>query len=130
MKIVKHFLLAAFIVTVIVSCGNADPAPKCHDRTVQNARDWDWRLRCQSCVVEWSDGSKTAQCPPVIGSEDDGDPGENQPFKLYLQEDKGRIGKIPDEQLCDAEFWGHRLFSVCVGLVQKSGALKNTTQGH
>lgn len=48
----------------------------------------------------------------------------NQPFILYLEGDKERIGKVPDEELSGAEFWGKYLFEICCQVVKETGALK------
>jgi len=43
-------------------------------------------------------------------------------FNLYLSGDKERVGKVADDQLSPAEFWGSKLFLICASAVQKTGA--------
>lgn len=50
---------------------------------------------------------------------------ENGEFNCYLSGDKERIGKIPDEHLGPAEFYGSKLFSICIGVLKQSGAVKS-----
>lgn len=45
-------------------------------------------------------------------------------FNVYLSGDKDRIGKIQDVDLSPAEFWGSRLFQICIDACLKAGAVK------
>ncbi len=59
----------------------------------------------------------------MIVIEDNGQDG-GKGFDVYLAGDKDRIGKIPEEQLGPAEFWGAKLFQICGKIVSDTGAAK------
>lgn len=46
-------------------------------------------------------------------------------FILYMEGDKERIGRISENELGAAEFWGSKLFSICVSAVTKANAVTN-----
>lgn len=46
-------------------------------------------------------------------------------FNLYLAGDTGRLGKTNEKDLSAAEFWGHKLFSICVDAAHQAGAVKS-----
>lgn len=45
-------------------------------------------------------------------------------FKIYLDGDKQRIGKIDSDKLSPAEFWGNALFGVVIEKMAKVNAIK------
>lgn len=60
----------------------------------------------------------------IIVIEEDGSQ-DGKSFNVYLDGDKERIGMIPDKDLSPAEWWGGRLFQVCVDSMRASGCVQN-----
>lgn len=46
-------------------------------------------------------------------------------FNVYLAGDKERINSVEDVDLSPAEFWGKRLFQICIDACIKAGAVKS-----
>jgi len=46
-------------------------------------------------------------------------------FNVYLGGDKGRIHKLPNDQLSPAEFWGKKLFEICCHALGQTGVVKS-----
>lgn len=51
-------------------------------------------------------------------------------FVFYMAGDKERLDKglMEPEKMCPAEFWGMKLFSVCVGALNESNALDDISK--
>lgn len=63
------------------------------------------------------------QVPDLPGKPGSGGKG----FNVYLAGDKERIGKVPDDQLGTAEYWGSRLFSIVMSVLRQTGAVRTET---
>jgi hypothetical protein len=52
--------------------------------------------------------------------------GPGDEFNVYMEGDIDRLKDktFPDDKLSTAEFWGSRLFSICVNAINSAGALK------
>lgn len=62
----------------------------------------------------------------IVIEEDKGGHG----FNVYMAGDKERLQQnIPTDQMTAAEFWGSRLFQICVHAVRQAGAVQSETQG-
>lgn len=47
-------------------------------------------------------------------------------FNVYMDGDKERLqANIPTDQMSPAEFWGLRLFQICVNAVRSAGAVQS-----
>lgn len=44
-------------------------------------------------------------------------------FNVYLSGDKERIGKVKEDDMSPAEFWGSKLFLICTNALKQSGAV-------
>lgn len=63
----------------------------------------------------------------MIVIEEDGTNG-GKGFRVYMAGDKERLQKgTPEDQLSPAEFWGLKLFQICVNAINKAGALQTVT---
>ena len=56
--------------------------------------------------------------------------GAGDEFNVYMEGDIDRLKDVtfPPDKLSTAEFWGSRLFSICVDAINKTGALKSVKQ--
>ncbi len=59
----------------------------------------------------------------MIVVEENGD-NDGKGFNVHLEGDKERLGTVPESELTAAEFWGGKLFNVCIGVLSQSGAVK------
>lgn len=52
--------------------------------------------------------------------------GTGDEFNVYMEGDIERIKDktIPDNELSTAEFWGSRLFHICINAMNSAGAIK------
>lgn len=57
----------------------------------------------------------------MITIEEDKSPDGKEIFKIYLDGDADRIGKIPNDQLKPFEYFGGALYNICIGSLQQSG---------
>ncbi len=49
-------------------------------------------------------------------------------YNVYLDGDTSRIGRVPDDELTPAEFYGAKLFQICQKVLKDIGAVKTVTK--
>lgn len=56
------------------------------------------------------------------------DKGGNKVFQVMLCGDTQRIYVTEEMKLSPAEFWGKKLFQICVGVLQEAGVIRSMEQ--
>lgn len=49
-------------------------------------------------------------------------------FNVYLSGDVERLKELDYDLLSPAEFWGSKLFGICIDTLQNAGVIKNKTK--